>query len=336
MIEINQVKNNIDNWNFFFKIKSLIKDNENHEQTYENFKDTLKVNYNIVYIQILAPILILVSIIYFSSLLLKTKSDVIFVNFANFLIISLLIGIIFHNIQNIVHAGIHHNLHKNKKISDIISNILGIFTASEISEVRKIHSKHHTLVGTYEDPEGSYLYPLTIKKIIFYFLGIAMIKYAINYTNQSSDIIEKNLFKKIQNFLTFHRSVSLGFHLLCLTIFFFYLNNLIILFAWIYAFFAFLPFFNSMQNILEHAEFKEIQNTNDYKVRAVNRNFKSDFFSKYIYGNFGSNKHALHHWDPTIHYLCLDKIYNFLKNSNIKEAVTMRDASYFKSLRKIL
>jgi fatty acid desaturase len=333
MIQIDQIKKNIDNWNFFFKIKSLIKDNENHEKTYENFKNTLKVNYTIVYIQILAPILILISIIYFSSL--KTKSEVIFVNFVNFVIISLLIGMIFHNIQNIVHAGIHHNLHKNKRISDIISNILGIFTASEISEVRKIHSKHHTLVGTYEDPESSYLHPLTIKKIIFYFLGIAMIKYAINYTNQSSDIIEKNFFKKIKKFVTFHRALSLIFHLLCLTIFFFYLNNLIILFAWIYAFFAFLPFFNSLQNIMEHGEIKEIQNTNYYKVRAVNRNFKSDFFSKYIYGNFGSNKHALHHWDPTIHYLCLDEVYNFLKKSNIKEAITMRDDSYLKILRKI-
>ena len=36
MIQIDQIKNNIDNWNFFFKIKSLIKDNENHEKTYEN------------------------------------------------------------------------------------------------------------------------------------------------------------------------------------------------------------------------------------------------------------------------------------------------------------
>jgi len=90
-----------------------------------------------------------------------------------------------------------------------------------------------------------------------------------------------------------------------------------------------------LQNILEHAEIKKIRDLNDYKLKPVNRNFESDFFSKYIYGNFGSNKHALHHWDPAIHFSCLDQVHNFLENSNLSDTIINHKARYIDTIKKI-
>ena len=96
-----------------------------------------------------------------------------------------------------------------------------------------------------------------------------------------------------------------------IVIFIFYYKNFYLAVAWVYGFFAFLPFFNSLQNILEHADEKKIRINEGYELRPINRNFSSNFLSKYIFGNFGSNKHAIHHWDPSIHFLNLEKTERF-------------------------
>ena len=317
----------------FISLKDKI---NNNETSYFEFKQKLKVYYPKVYLLILLPILTLVLVISATFFMEKNLTKNFFSTITIVIFLSIIIGLIFHHIQNIIHAAIHNNLHKNLKINDFIANILGLFTASEINEVKKIHWKHHKFVGTYDDPEGSYLYPLNLKKIIFYFLGIAMVQYALGYSKQTSKNDEKNFFNKILTLFTLHRTFSLIFHLTCLSFFYFYLQSSIIFFSWIYAFFALLPFFNSMQNILEHAETNEIRKSSIYKIKPVNRNFASDFFSKYIYGNFGSNKHALHHWDPSIHYSSLDEVCVFLEQSNFSETIKNHKSNYFEALKKIL
>jgi fatty acid desaturase len=323
----------IDKPSEFINLKDKI---NNNETSYFEFKKKLKVYYPKVYLLTLLPILTLVLVISATFFIEKNFTQNFFSTITIVIFLSIIIGLIFHHIQNIIHAAIHNNLHKNLKINDFIANILGLFTASEINEVKKIHWKHHKFVGTYDDPESSYLYPLNLKKIIFYFLGVAMVQYALGYSKQTSENAEKNFINKILSLFTLHRTFSLIFHLTCLSFFYFYLQSSVISFSWIYAFFALLPFFNSMQNILEHAETRGIRNSRNYKIKPVNRNFASDIFSKYIYGNFGSNKHALHHWDPSIHYSSLDEVCEFLEQSNFSETIKNHKSKYLEALKKIL
>ena len=199
MIDSQEIDQNLDTSNYFFKIKNKIYFDENNYKNYDDLKKNIKINYNTVYLQTVLPVLVLVVICSISIFINNITVNKLYINPVHFLFLSIVIGQIFHNIQNCIHAGIHYNLHPNKNISDLISNILGLLTGSEVKEARKIHLKHHTLIGTHDDPENSYLYPLTIKKIIFYFTGIAIIQYALalNKGKEKSEDLKISFFTKI-------------------------------------------------------------------------------------------------------------------------------------------
>ena len=113
-------------------------------------------------------------------------------------------------------------------------------------------------------------------------------------------------------------------------------DNYILAFSWFYGFIAFYPFFSSLLNILEHGHPKEVMNNLDFKISPLNRLFDSSFISKYIYGSFGANKHAIHHWDPTVHHSNMDDVEKFLYNSQIQKDIIQRRISFFKTLKQLI
>jgi fatty acid desaturase len=335
MINLEEIDQNLDKNNYFFKIRDKISFDDPNIKNYEDLKKNLKINYYLVYLQTLLPLFILGLTCAISIIINSLTINKFYIYFFHSLFLSIIIGLIFHNMQNCIHGGVHYNLHPNKNISELIANTLGLFTGCEVKEARKIHLKHHTLNGTVDDPENSYLYPLTIKKIIFYFTGLAIIEYALNYAQKKSNNLQISFFKRVTMLFTPHRTASLLMHVIFLSIFYFYFKNLVLVFSWIAAYFIFFPFFKSLLNILEHAEDKKIRISNNYKLKPINRNFGNDFFSKYVYGNCGSNMHALHHWDATIHYTQLEKINELLKKSDISNSIKKRDDTYLKTLNRI-
>ncbi|MDC1069921.1 hypothetical protein OAQ10_02245 [Candidatus Pelagibacter sp.] len=64
--------------------------------------------------------------------------------------------------------------------------------------------------------------------------------------------------------------------------------------------------------------------------------FDGNFFSKYIYASFGAYKHAIHHWDPTVHHTIVDDVENFLLNTQIKKSVENRKTSILQTIKKII
>lgn len=332
----NQTYSNIDYLNGFIKIKSEIKNSEN--QSYNDFKSSLKINFKLVNILMLLPFVSLIFFIFLSFNLELIFSGNFFINIIFVVINSAFIGLIFHNIQNIIHAGIHFNLHSDKKINDKVSNFLGLFTATEISQVRKIHQLHHTKNGSLDDPEGSYLKELNVKKFIGYFTGYEIFKYLLTIEKkiEESNKDKTTLIKKLLYIVNLQRILSLFLHLSVLYFFYFELKSIILSLSWIYAFFGFLPFYNSLQNILEHSEHKVTKQVNKNRTIPVNRNFSSGFISKYVFGNFGSNKHAIHHWDPSIHFLNLENTETFLEDTQIKNVIKQKKSDYLKTLKNVL
>ncbi len=320
----------------FVKIKGEI---INNNISYTAFKQSLKVNYTKVYFLLFLPFLFLffaIAFVYYIEINFMTS---LFSKVMLAILISGIIGLILHNMQNIMHAAIHYDLHPNRKTNDRIANFtVGLFTACEVRQGRKIHSLHHTISGSVEDPESSYLQPLNLKRIISYFTGIEILKYILKIdkkieTNKKDEL---KLSDKIFYILNPHRFFSLSMHLIFLSFFYFALNSYILIFAWIYGFFAFFPFFSSVQNVLEHGEEKNSRvEKNSFKLKPVNRNFGSDFFSKYILGSYGTNKHALHHWDPTVHFLNVEKTTDFLIKSNYSRTIKNYKAGYLDTLKKV-
>jgi len=320
----------------FIKIKGKIINNNIY---YKTFKQGLKVNYVKVYFLLSLPFMFLISSIatvYYIEINFMTS---LFSKIILAILISSFIGLVLHNMQNIMHAAIHYDLHPNRKINDIIANFtVGLFTACEVKQGRKIHSLHHAISGSVEDPESSYLQPLNLKRIISYFTGIEILKYILKIdkkieTNKKDEL---KLSDKIFYILNPHRFFSLSIHLIFLSFFYFTLSSYILIFAWIYGFFAFFPFFSSVQNVLEHGEKKDSrEKKNSFKLKPVNRNFGSDLFSKYILGSYGTNKHALHRWDPTIHFLNVEETTDFLDKSNYSSTIENYEAEYLDTFKKV-
>ena len=333
--EILTFPNNIDFPNKFVLNK---KDLFSEKQNYNQFKEEQNINYKLVYFLTILPVVILFTGLFLSNVLFGIINGSTINKFIFFITNSFFIGLVLHNIQNIIHAGIHFNLHIDKNVNDNICNLLGLFTATEINQVRKIHMVHHTKNGTMDDTEYSYIYPLNLKKILSYFSGLEILKYLLSIDkkiNENNNIKISNV-EKLKYIFNSQRFFSLILHLTVISFLIFYVKNLYLVLAWVYGFIAFLPFFNSLQNILEHAEEKKFKNIENYKIKPVNRNFGSGFISKYIFGNFGSNKHAIHHWDPSVHFLNLEKTENFLQKTFIRNIIIEKKSTYLDTLKKVL
>jgi fatty acid desaturase len=319
----------------FVRIKAQI---VNNGISYTSFKQNLKVNYQKVYFLIFLPFLFLFLSILIGHYVEITFATNILGKVITFIFVSGFIGLILHNMQNIMHAAIHYDLHPNRILNDRIANFtVGLFSACEVKQGRKIHLLHHTISGSEKDPESSYMQPLNYKKIISYFTGIEILKYILKIdkkieTNKDDKL---KLTDKILYILNAHRFFSLVVHLSFLSFFYYILNSYILVFAWVYGFFAFFPFFSSVQNVMEHGEEKEKKEKNDYTLKPVNRNFSSNYFSKYIIGSYGTNKHALHHWDPSIHFLNVEQTTDFLLKSNYSESIKKYEAEYLDTFKKV-
>jgi len=330
----------IDENNEFIKIKSELRNN-NTSETYLEFLKKLKPNYFYTYLNILIPVILLIMICYGHNSLIFFNTQNLFFNIAIFFSLSFFFGMCFHVLQQAFHVGIHFELHSNRDINDKISNLIGLFTASEIKEARKIHMLHHRINGTPDDPENSYFKTLNFMTLIKFFSGIAIITYALGLLEKKQeknidDIKEIRLIDKIKSFLTFHRIKVIIFHSTIIICNLLYFDNYILAFSWFYGFIAFYPFFSSLLNILEHGHPKEVMNNKDFKISPLNRLFDSSFISKYIYGSFGANKHAIHHWDPTVHHSNMDDVEKFLYNSQIQKDIIQRRISFFKTLKQLI
>ena len=319
----------------FVKLKAQI---VNNGVSYSAFKQSLRVNYQKVYFLIFLPFLFLFLSIFVGHYVEITFATNILAKIITSIFVAGFIGLVLHSMQNIMHAAIHYDLHPNRITNDRIANFtVGLFSACEVKQGRKIHSLHHSISGSEKDPESSYLQPLNYKKIISYFTGIEILKYILKIdkkieTNKDDKI---KFTDKIKYILNAHRFFSLIVHLSFLYFFYFILNSHVLVFAWVYGFFAFFPFFSSVQNVMEHGEEKIEKEKNDYMLKPVNRNFSSNFFSKYILGSYGTNKHALHHWDPAIHFLNVEETTDFLLKSNYAKTVKNYEAGYLDTFKKV-
>lgn len=322
----------------FIKIKNEL---FNHvlEQRYPEYLKSLNPKYYKTYINIFLLYVGLFLTVFINIYLINFFSSNL-TNVICFFMNSLFVGLFIHSLQQALHVGLHYELHPTKKINDNLTYFLGILTGVNVKQARMIHMKHHSKHAEKDDPENSYLHPLTFVKILKFFTAISIIEYCLKIDKNTKDEskidvkVNSSLIKKISAFITISRIISVLVHILIVYVIF--LNsNLFFALSWVYGFLTFFPFFASLLNIIEHSEEKsKLNNTSDPK--PVNRLFNRNFFSKYIYASFGAYKHAIHHWDPTVHHTVVDDVENFLLDTQIKKSVENRKTSILETFKKII
>ena len=195
-----------------------------------------KINY---YILLKDFAIIIFSILLGVYSLINTSS--IFVS----ILISLWLGFWIHALSLFIHEGSHGNLTENKKVNDLISNILSILLLSiNLSEYRIKHWGHHKHLGTIQDTENSYFNSLNFKNIFKFLTGLWTVTVILNLNNKKNEI-SINFYSKIIFLLT---------HSFFLSILLFESNYHLFLF-YILSFFIFFPFFGIIRQILEHRNY---------------------------------------------------------------------------------
>ena len=270
----------------------------------------LKINYRILVIDFLTVLFFI--FLSFGAFIYAE----LFVNnnfkYLIFIISALSLGFWFHAFHLFLHEATHYNLHHNRKINDIISDILFIPTLGlRTKHYRKYHWEHHKNLGTVNDTENSYFTDLSILNLIKSLIPIFTI---LEKFKSDKKIIFYYYFKIFKPHILifaclFHASIELII----------YFNNLkYSSIIYLLSILVIFPLLAKIRQKLEHRN--EMANTNiDYTLNnhgEYNRIFSDNFFSRF-FGSAGFNKHFLHHINPSCSYTNFREYETFIKNSNI-------------------
>ena len=115
---------------------------------YISFKKELFIKPNIILFNIILPLVMIYANIFLILQIKNLYLNLLILPISAFWIRAYLLY--FHEIA-------HFNIHKNKKINDIIGNVFFTpFFGMWIKQYRKHHWKHHNHLGTHADTEVSY------------------------------------------------------------------------------------------------------------------------------------------------------------------------------------
>lgn len=302
-------------------------------RTFKEFKRSLKPRWGILWIELLAGHLTLIA-----TMIGIIKLDAITPILPLVIILSaLFFGYTLAYIQLFFHEAAHGNIAKNRKLNDILANILiGIFLGQDIKAYRPIHFKHHQKLGTPEDSERTYFDPLNIRFIIESLIGIKVIKVLLRRKKSTPSsfkvgaIIEKkNLISKqlvlgmLLHFAILSISIALGHWALTL--------------AWLIGVGFVMPFFMALRQVLEHRDINAKSRINYLATHhgPIHRIFGNSLLARTL-GGAGFNRHSLHHLEPQISYTQLASVEKFLLQTAAADLIRSQQTTYSATFRKLL
>ena len=233
------------------------------------------------------------------------------------------------------HEAAHFNIHREKKINDLISNLLLTpFLGMLITDYRLSHWEHHKHFGTSNDTEISYRSPLSIKNLLQVFTGISHVRIVLKYVQnfKSAGSQSQKYSRSIAFLITLFLAAIV--QVMISSLMFIYVSASAAL-SWIIAYFVFYPMLARIRQTLEHRRLDENAQIEAMECQAVNRLFGNSFFSRY-FGAAGFNRHLLHHYDPSISYTNFDELELFLRNTSIAEELDAKRSTYSGTFAKLL
>lgn len=232
-----------------------------------------------------------------------------------------------------LHESAHFNIHSNKRINDLLANVLFVpVFGIDVKSYRKYHWQHHLYLGKINDTEHSYFTDVSAKNLFLSFI-IPTFPVLEKIVSENKNNNKSFSIYKIQNL-----AISLLFHFSI--VFVTYLNNLkLSSFFYLISITNLFPMIAKLRQKLEHRN-ENADSKTDYKFYnhgEYNRNFKNNFFSKY-FGAAGFNRHYLHHLNPKISYTNFDEYEKEIQKNNIElyEKIKNSEQEYSKIFFKLL
>ncbi len=232
-------------------------------------------------------------------------------------------------LHNFFHEAAHYNLAADRRVNDLLANLfLGAVVGLDIAVYRLIHFDHHRHLGTPQDTEHSYFFPLNWRFVLSAVSGYSALRVMLTRNRR----------------VRAERPDSGGRGWLLLGV---GLNATLLLSAWLAGFWtlsvawtlamlSFFPFFNTLRNLVEHRA-EDADPTADYFKIAhgvVNRLFGDGPVAS-TFGSAGFNRHLLHHWAPQISYTRLRELEDYLMQTAMGPSLDQHRCTYLATINRL-
>jgi fatty acid desaturase len=250
-------------------------------------------------------------------------------------IIAIVLSLLMHRALLIIHEGAHYHLSADKSMNDKLSNLFaGWFVFTDVKSYRVSHIQHHRGLGSSTDPENTHMEKLDLSWILSAITGFKTVLAFMKTIRAGKNTEQKSHPRTMIPIVgaIIHVGIFLVIYIgLGLTPFL----------IWSVSLLVFAPMLGMLRNLLEHRYVEAVDpvlweiflNSNQKPVelnQITTRTFTQSIFSK-LYGSMGFTRHLLHHWDPSISYMNLEKVHDFLLSSEVGELLKKTDSTYTKT-----
>jgi fatty acid desaturase len=239
-----------------------------------------------------------------------------------------------------IHEATHWNLAPTRKMNDWISNaFLGWLNGMEIKFYRRVHFEHHRSLGTPNDTEYSYFFPLNIMFLLRTVSGLRTLETILSYRMRQKTITSssKNKLASASNMRAFYilfASALVAHACIIFGLWFFGFGAASL--SWILGVGSVMPTLAAVRQQLEHRS-EHTGPSPDYFVvehGAVSRLFGDGPLAS-TFGSAGFNRHLLHHWEPQISYTRLADLERFLAQTPMRTVLDQRQSTYAEAFRRL-
>ncbi|MGL4396242.1 MAG: fatty acid desaturase [Hyphomicrobium sp.] len=258
---------------------------------------------------------------------------------ASTLVAAALIGYWIAYIQCFLHEGAHYNLAAVRDDSDRLCNVaIGWLVGTSVQDYRVVHFQHHRALGTTDDSEFTYFFPLNLVFFVKTLLGVRVLEVLLARAKFRSGSTKTDDLKPVATATEKPAAVAKpGAHVvragIAAHVFIVatlaYAGGWLAALAWILGVAMFFPFFGALRQLLEHRDDMASSKIDYTRTNhgAYTRMFGSDPLSA-SFGAAGFNRHLLHHWEPQVSYTNLDSLEDFLLQTDAREIIETRRSSY--------
>ncbi|EJL58066.1 fatty acid desaturase [Rhizobium sp. CF122] len=234
-------------------------------------------------------------------------------------------------LQLFIHEGAHYNLAPDRAESDrLCDQYISWMIGTTVSAYRKVHFEHHRALGSVDDSESTYFFPLNLVFFARALFGLRVIEVLL----ARKGIVEKKT--KTKEKLSLAPLVAIAVHGGFIAISFL-LGLWWLSLGWLIGVGMMFPFFGALRQLLEHRD-ESAGKMNDYRVvphGAVTRMFEDGPFGS-TFGGAGFNRHLLHHWEPQVSYTNLAELERFLLTTKAGPIIERRKTTYAQTFLKLL
>ena len=272
---------------------------------------------------------------------------------------AVLIGFWIAYLQLFIHEGSHFNLAADRARSDRLCDLLiSWIIGTSVKNYRKVHFQHHRALGTVEDSEHSYFFPLNLVFIAKTMLAIRAVEVLLTRAR----FVAKADAKKAARAATKANAqpdgpvldtsdgrassaplpnverimlIGIGMHLAVIAAAA-AAGSWSLVLAWGAGIFMFFPFFGALRQLLEHRA-ETARDEVDYAETdhgAVSRMFGTSPLAETL-GGAGFNRHLLHHWEPQVSYTNLAELEAFIADTPLAPVVDARRTTYSTTFLKL-